>query len=328
MKLIVQIPCYNEIDNLAQVVNSIPKSIQGIDYIEILVIDDGSSDGTSDLARQLGVNHIVRISNNKGLANAFRAGIEECIKQNADIIVNTDGDNQYNSEDIALLVAPIINGNAELVVGDRGGYSNKHFSFFKRSLQVFGSFVISKVIGLKIKDAVSGFRAISKGAAQQINIVSDFSYTIEMLVQAGAKRIKVSSVPIRTNGKTRESRLFTSIPHFLKMSATTFMRVYTMYRPLQVFMYIGVFSMMLGAMPIIRFLYYYFNGVGDGYIQSLVLGSMLIIVGFITLLMGLVADLVGFNRKLTEKVLHRMDMLEEHLSKQDDQHQNKDDRSK
>ncbi|WP_299144040.1 glycosyltransferase family 2 protein [uncultured Vibrio sp.] len=206
MKLIIQIPCFNEANNLESVIDDLPSKISGIDNIEILVIDDGSTDGTVALAKRLGVQHIVSSNKNKGLAYTFHLGLEACIKHKADIIVNTDGDNQYNGLDIPKLVEPILANRADIVVGDRGGYNNKHFSFFKRTLQVFGSYIISKATGLDVKDSVSGFRAISRSAAQQINIVSEFSYTIEMLIQASAKKLNVISIPIRTNKKTRESR--------------------------------------------------------------------------------------------------------------------------
>lgn len=315
MKLIVQIPCYNEADNLPEVLNSIPKEIEGISSVEVLVIDDGSSDGTSALAKELGVEHIIRSKGNRGLAKAFHTGLEESLRLGADIIVNTDGDNQYQGEYIRSLVSPVLQGDADIVVGDRGGYSNEHFSFSKRTLQVFGSYVIAKITGLDIKDAVSGFRAMSRQAAQQINIVSDFSYTIEMLIQASVKRLRVVSVPVRTNGKTRESRLFNSIPQFLQMSVTTLLRMYTMYRPLRVFFVIGVITMSIGLFPIFRFLYLFFTGAGEGHIQSLILGSTLFMLGFITLLIGVVADLVNFNRKLMEKVLLRVERQNDNLDR-------------
>ncbi|PWI34650.1 glycosyl transferase [Vibrio albus] len=317
MKLIVQIPCYNEENNLKDVIDDIPKAIPGIDIIEILVIDDGSTDETALLAKQLGVKYIVTNTTNKGLANAFHLGIEECLKQQADIIVNTDGDNQYDGRDIAKLVEPIIKGRADITIGDRGGYNNKHFSFSKRTLQVFGSFTIAKATGLEVKDAVSGFRAMSRSAAQQINIVSEFSYTIEMLIQASAKRLSVVSVPVRTNEKTRESRLFRSIPHFLKMSISTLLRIYTMYRPLKVFLTLGSLVMITGIWPIIRFLYFFLNGAGEGHIQSLLLGSTLLILGFLTVIVGFVADLVSFNRKLMEKMLYRIEKLEDKIMQND-----------
>ena len=310
MKLIVQVPCYNEEENLPDVVRGIPKHISGIDELEILIIDDGSTDRTLEVAQELGIHHTVINTGNKGLAYSFHTGIEECLKRGADIIVNTDGDNQYDGKDISHLVQPIINGKADIVVGDRGGYNNPHFSPLKRTLQVFGSFVIRKATGLDIKDAVSGFRAISRSAAQQINIVSDFSYTIEMLVQAAAKRLRVTSVPINTHKKTRESRLFRSIPQFLFMSVTTLLRIYTMYKPLRVFFTLGVLAMISGLLPIIRFIYFYLTGSGEGHIQSLVLGAALVTLGLITLLVGVVADLINFNRKLLEKMLYRMERLE------------------
>ncbi|MCG9731317.1 glycosyltransferase family 2 protein [Shewanella sp. Isolate13] len=315
MKLIVQIPCFNEAENLSDVVDNIPLQIPGIDCIEILVIDDGSTDNTADVARQAGVDHIVTNTTNKGLARSFHIGIEECLRQGADIIVNIDGDNQYRSTEIPLLVMPIINNEADITVGDRGGFNNPHFSLFKRSLQVFGSFIVRSILNLDIKDAVSGFRAISRGAARQINIVSEFSYTLEMLVQASAKRMSIKSIPIQTNRKLRESRLFQSIPQFLYMSATTLMRMYTMYRPLRVFFSLGLIAILVGILPIIRFVYFYMQGNGDGHMQSLILGSTLMTLGVITLLVGLIADLINFNRKLTEKMLHKMEVLDERVIK-------------
>ncbi|MEZ8735939.1 MULTISPECIES: glycosyltransferase family 2 protein [Vibrio] len=314
LKLIVQIPCYNEGSNLKSVIRGIPEEIKGIDKIEILVIDDGSTDDTVAIAQQLGVDYIVESTRNKGLAHAFHLGLETCIDKKADIIVNTDGDNQYNGSEISKLVEPILNKRADIVVGNRGGYNNKHFSFFKRTLQVLGSYIVSKATGLDIKDSVSGFRAISRSAAQQINIVSEFSYTIEMLIQASAKKLGVISVPIHTNEKTRESRLFSSIPHFLRMSISTLIRIYTMYKPLRVFFILGAIMVAVGVLPIIRFLYFFMDGGGDGHIQSLLLGSTLLILGFLTMIVGFVADLVSFNRKLMEKLLYRIEKLEDRLA--------------
>ena len=310
MKLIVQIPCFNEEDNLLDTIRDIPRTIPGIDLVEIMIIDDGSSDRTIEVARENGVEHIIAHTGNKGLARTFRTGIEAALKRGADIIVNTDGDNQYAGSDIATLVQPIVRGEAEIVVGDRGGLNNPHFPYFKRQLQVFGSFVIRQITKLDITDAVSGFRAISKEAAKQINIVTDFSYTIEMLVQASAKRLKVISVPITTNAKTRESRLFKSIPQFLRMSGTTLLRAYAMYKPLRLFFAIGLVMLVIGLLPIARFLYFYLNGDGAGHIQSIVLGATLVIMGAATMLIGLLADLINFNRKLLEIALVKIANIE------------------
>lgn len=314
MKLIVQIPCFNEADNLSDVIDNIPLQISGVDSIEILVIDDGSTDNTADVAHRAGVDYLVTNTTNKGLARSFHIGIEECLRQGADIIVNIDGDNQYRAEEIPLLVKPIINKEADITVGDRGGFRNPHFSLFKRSLQVFGSYIVRSILSLDVSDAVSGFRAISRGAARQINIVSEFSYTLEMLVQASAKRMSIKSVPIQTNRKLRESRLFKSIPQFLYFSVTTLMRMYTMYRPLRVFFSLGLVAILVGMLPIIRFVYFYIQGNGDGHMQSLILGSTLMTLGVVTLLIGLIADLINFNRKLTEKMLHKMEILDEKLN--------------
>jgi len=310
MKLIVQIPCFNEAETLQATLADIPRAIPGIDKVEVLVIDDGSTDGTADIAHKLGADHVVRHVGNKGLAQSFATGIQACLRRGADIIVNTDGDNQYCGADIARLVEPILVGRADIVVGDRGSKTNPHFSFFKKGLQRFGSAVVRRVSGTAVPDAVSGFRAISREAALQVNIVSPFSYTIEMLIQAGAKRLCVTSVPIGTNAKTRESRLFRSVPHFLRRSVATIVRVYAMYRPLRVFCLIGGALVLAGAVPIVRFLYFYALGNGGGHVQSLVLGGVLIVIGFIALMIGLVADLIGFNRRLIELVLYKVSRLE------------------
>ena len=313
MKLIIQIPCHNERDTLAQTVGDLPTHIDGIDVIEYLVIDDGSTDGTAQVARDLGVHHILVNPTNLGLARTFARGLSCAIDKGADIIVNTDGDNQYYGPDIAKLVQPIVDGTAELVVGDRQTDGITHFSPVKRLLQKFGSAVVRTFSGVQIPDAVSGFRAISRSAAVRINIVSNFSYTIEMLIQAGNKGLAVTSVPVRTNPKTRESRLFKSIPSFIQKSGATALLMYAMYQPLRIFSMIGLMIAFIGAIPIIRFLYFYFFETGAGKIQSLIIGSALLTAGTITFVIGLLADLVGRNRQLLELTLERMKRLEDEL---------------
>ncbi len=310
MKLIVQIPCLNEEATLPQTVADIPRRIPGIETVEILIVDDGSTDGTVDVARRIGVDHIVRHKNTKGLARAFRTGIDACLRRGADIIVNTDGDNQYCGADIPKLIDPIVEGKADIVVGDRQTQTIPHFSTFKKLLQKHGSAVIRRVSRAAVPDAVSGFRAISREAALQLNIISPFSYTIEMLIQAGRKQMAVTSVPIRTNPKTRDSRLFRNIPQFLERSLTTMVRMYSMFRPLKVFFLIGLAFSLVGALPVIRFLILYFMGEGQGHIQSLVLGGVLLVIGVMTFLIGLVADLISFNRQLVEMTLEKVRRIE------------------
>jgi glycosyltransferase involved in cell wall biosynthesis len=310
MKLIVQIPCFNEEETLPATFNDIPKQIDGVDQVEILIIDDGSTDKTIEVAKALGVHHIVINKNNRGLARTFRTGLNECLKLGADIIVNTDGDNQYAGWDIPKLIQPILDGKADVVVGDRNTAKVAHFSPFKKFLQRLGSYVVKTLSGVQVPDAVSGFRAYSRDAALQLNIVSPFSYTIEALIQAGKKHMAVTSVPVETNAKTRESRLFSSIPKFIERQLTTIVRMYAMYQPLKVFFFIGLTLSILGAIPILRFLYFYFTGDGEGHLQSLVLGGVFTILGFISFLIALLADLMNFNRQLIEQTLEKVRRIE------------------
>lgn len=310
MKLIVQIPCYNEEQTLPQTVADIPRNIEGIDRVEVLIIDDGSTDKTIEVAKKIGVDHIVKNSKNRGLARTFQAGLDACLRLGADIIVNTDGDNQYKGQDIPKLIKPILDDNVDVVVGDRQTDKVKHFSASKKKMQKIGSFVVRMLSETTVPDAVSGFRAFKREAAMQMNIVSPFSYTIETVIQAGKKHLAVTSVPIGTNEKTRESRLFKSIPNFIERSVTTMIRMYTMYQPLKVFFYIGSILIALGLIPSLRFLYYYLAGVGSGHIQSLIFAAIMFVVGFQVLMIGLVADVIGFNRKLIEEILLRVRRIE------------------
>jgi glycosyltransferase involved in cell wall biosynthesis len=305
MKLIVQIPCYNEEQTLPQTVADIPRNIPGIDTVEILIIDDGCSDKTVEVAKGLGVDHIISNTINQGLARSFRRGLDECLRLGADIIVNTDGDNQYVGKDIPKLIQPILDNQAEIVIGDRQTAQISHFSPTKKILQSLGSGAVRKLSGVRVPDAVSGFRAISRKAAIRLNIVSTFSYTIEMLIQAGNKQMAVAHVPVDTNPQTRESRLYTSTFKFVGFQLINMIRMYAMYRALKVFVYIGTALSIIGIIPIIRFLFFYFKGYGTGHIQSLILGGAFLSMGFIAYLVGLVADLISNNRQLVEMTLER-----------------------
>jgi glycosyltransferase involved in cell wall biosynthesis len=310
VKLIVQIPCYNEEHTLPQTVADIPREIPGIDKVEILIIDDGSTDRTVEVAREIGVEHIVRNKRNLGLARSFRKGLDACLVAGADIIVNTDGDNQYHGADIAKLVVPILAGRADIVIGDRQVQKIAHFSKGKKLLQWLGSGLVRKLAGIWVPDTVSGFRAFSRDVATQLNIVSPFSYTIETVIQAGKRGFTVESVPVHTNPKARESRLFKSIPSFISRQLSTIVRMYAMYQPLRTFFIIGTVLSISGALPILRFLYFYAIGQGSGHLQSLLLGGVLLLMGFATYLIGLVADLISFNRQLLEMILERVKHLE------------------
>ena len=317
MKLIVQIPCFNEETTLPQTVADIPRKIDGVDEVEILVIDDGSTDRTVEVAREIGVDHIVVHKINKGYARAFHTGIDSCLRLGADIIVNTDGDNQYAGGDIPRLIRPIVEGGADIVVGDRQTQHVPHFSATKKWLQALGSFAVRRLSKIDVPDAPSGFRALSRDAALKTNVVSSFSYTIEMLIEAGSKQLAIASVPIGTNPKTRDSRLFKSIPQYIVLALITMGRIYTMYHPLRVFLLIGLVLSLVGIAPIVRFLYFYFTGDGAGHIQSLVLGGTLLVIGFVSILFGLVADLINFNRRLIEILLEKTRRLELDKDKRD-----------
>ena len=319
MRLIVQIPCYNEEETLPQTVRDIPRQIDGIDQVDILIIDDGSTDRTVDVAKDIGVDHIIKNTRNKGLAKTFLIGLDACLRLGADIIVNTDGDNQYKGQDIPKLVAPILSGEADLVIGDRQTELVPHFSGAKKRLQKIGSLLVRLLSDTNVPDTVSGFRAFSRKAAMQINIVSEYSYTIESIIQAGRKNLAITSVPIGTNPKTRESRLFKSIPRFIASQLSTMVRMYTMYQPLRVFIYIGLLFIFGGLIPSIRFLIYYFIDGGQGHVQSLILAAILFLVGFQVLVLGLIGDVISFNRKLIEETLLRVRQIELQDSNKPDQ---------
>ncbi len=311
MKLIVQIPCYNEEETLPQVVADIPRSIPGIDAVEIQVIDDGSSDRTIETALACGVDHVVRNGTNRGLARSFQSGIESALALGADIIVNTDGDNQYRGSSIAELVKPIVNGQADIVVGDRNPGANPEFSWLKRRLQKIGTRVVCNLAQVKVDDAVSGFRAYSRDAAYTINVMTRFSYTTETLIHAGQHGLRVLSVPVETNATTRPSRLAGSTARFLQKQIVTILRSYFMYRSLNAFLWAGFVTIGIGMLPVLRFLYFYAIGDGEGRIQSLVLGSMFLLAGYTTVVIAFLSDALATNRRLTETILERVRRLEQ-----------------
>jgi glycosyltransferase involved in cell wall biosynthesis len=314
MKLIVQIPCLNEAETLPATLAEIPRRIEGIDEVEILVIDDGSTDGTSQVARQHGVEHVLRSTRSRGLAATFKTGFETALNLGADIIVNTDADNQYPGADVPRLVAPILRGEADMVIGDRRVQQVDHFSFTKKMLQSLGSWVVRQVSGTRVRDTTSGFRAFSRQAAQRLNLVSDYTYTLETIIQAGKKRLAIAQIEIEPR-KTRPSRLIRSNWDYVKRSAATIVRIYAMYEPLKVCMYLASLPLAGWLFLSARYLYFYWRGQGQGHIQSVQLATALLIVAFLILLVGLVADILASVRRLLEDVLYRQRALEERLDR-------------
>jgi len=309
-KLVIIIPCYNEEAMLPETLRDLPRAIDGIDEIETIVIDDGSSDGTTRLARRLGVDRVIRFRRNQGLAAAFSTGIDEALRRGATVIVNTDADNQYRGQDIPRLIGPILRGEADLVVGDRQVRNHPEFSGVKKVLQRIGSWVVRRLSRTRIPDATSGFRAYSREAALRLNVISRFSYTLETLIQAGIERFAIASVPVSINPKRRESRLFRSNLGYIRASINTMLRIHLLYRPLRTFFIPGALGILGGAVLGLRFLYYYLSEGGYGHIQSLILATILILGGSAVVLAGFLADLIAANRRLVERVLVKLRKLE------------------
>ena len=306
MKVVIQVPCFNEAENLGAVLEDLPRSIPGVDAIEILVIDDGSTDGTADVARAHGAPHVIRHARNRGLAAAFAHGLQASLESGADVIVNTDGDHQYRGEDIPRLVQPILNGQADMVVGDRQVKSIPHFSRVKKWLQKTGSLVVRWASRTSVPDATSGFRAFSREAALRLEIFSTYTYTLETLIQAGRKGMTVISVPVTTNPIRRRSRLVRSVPGYVARSAVTILRVFLMYEALRVFLILGAIPLLAGLLLLGRFVYFYLIGDGTGHVQSLIVAAILVVLGIQAFLLGLLGDLIAKNRHLSEETNYRL----------------------
>lgn len=306
MKLIIQIPCYNEAETLKIALDALPKQIEGVDTIEYLIINDGSQDNTVEVAKEWGVQHIVNFKQNRGLAKGFMAGLDMCLRNGADIIVNTDADNQYCGDDIEKLIAPILEGKADIVIGERPIDQTAHFSWLKKKLQHFGSWVVRKASNTDIPDAPSGFRAYSREAAMQMNVVNEYTYTLEQIVQAGRTKIAITSVPIRTNDELRPSRLFSSMFGYVKKSMLTIIRAYLMYKPMRFFIGLGFIPFLIGLAIGIRFIVLLCMGGGQGNVQSLILCSMLILIGVMIWVVGLLADVMAANRKILQEIQQKV----------------------
>jgi glycosyltransferase involved in cell wall biosynthesis len=314
MKLIIQIPCFDEADSLPTTLSALPRTVPGFDSVEWLVIDDGSKDETIRVARMHGVDHIVQHIQNKGLAQAFMSGLEAALKLGADVIVNTDADNQYNAGDIPILVQPILEHRAEIVVGARPIRTISHFSPIKKLLQLLGSWTVRKVSKTNIPDATSGFRAISRNAAQRLIIFGSYTYTLEMIIQAGQKNVSIISVPISVNDDLRPSRLIRSIPSYISRSTVSIIRIFVIYRPFRFFATTGVALLLSGVLIGLRFIWFYIQGNGSGHFQSLILASAMLVVGFQTVLVAFLADLLSANRKLLEDIRFKVSSAGENLN--------------
>ena len=312
MKLIIQIPCLNETGTLAIAIDALPREVEGFDTVEWLVIDDGSTDGTAELARTLGVHHVVRHPVNRGLAAAFMTGMDACLALGADVIVNTDADNQYEARDIPLLTAPILAGEADMVIGARPISQTEHFSWIKKKLQHLGSWAVRVASKTDVADAPSGFRAISRDTAMRLNVFNPYTYTLETIIQAGQSNLRVASVPVRTNEDLRPSRLVKSISSYVRRSLVTIFRVFVTYRPLFFFFWVATALAVPGILIGARFLYHYLNDQGGGYVQSLILASLLLTLAALAGMCGLLADLIATNRKLQERI--RVDVLKARLA--------------
>ena len=310
MKLIIQVPCYNEAETLEIALNDLPKHIDGIDEIEYLIINDGSKDNTVEVAKKWGVHYVVNFKKNRGLAKGFMAGLDACLRNGADIIVNTDADDQYKGEDIEKLVRPILDGKADIVIGERPIDQTEHFSPLKKKLQHFGSWTVRVASHSDIPDAPSGFRAYSREAAMRLNVTNEYTYTLETIIQAGRNRMAMESVPIRTNPELRKSRLFSSMFGYVKRSMVTIVRSFMMYKPLRFFLGIGAVVGAIGAALGVRFLVYLAMGAGKGHIQSLILASTLLMMGFMTCIVGFQADIIAANRKILEDVQYHVRKLD------------------
>lgn len=311
MKLVVQIPCLNEAESLARVINDIPRRIAGIDEVLVLVIDDGSSDGSAQVAREAGADYVLSHSHNKGLAEAFRSGVDEALRLGADVIVNFDGDGQYRGKDIAELITPLLAGQADLVIGDRQVHQMPSYTPLKRLIHAVGRRVVNRLGRVSVNDPVSGFRAFSRKAAQELIVYSAYSYTTETLIQAGNRGLRVAQVPVKTNPTPRPSRLFRSVRHFVVRTSLTMLRTYATYQPLKAFSLIGLMLILIGAAPIIRWFLFYLAGSGGGHLQSLILGSTFMIMGCVAFLVAILADLQARNRQLMEQLRRQLHALQE-----------------